>query len=260
MMFFRKVLGAAFAGALCLSAPNLSVAQQIQPLTVFAAASLKDALDAANAAWVATGKPAVRLVLAGSGTLARQIEQGAPADVFISADDRWMDWLVARNAIRTETRRVIARNGLVVIASSHSARLVTIKPGMRAEPLHIGGKIVVGDVKAVPAGTYAKAALESLHLWEAVEPHLVRVENVRVALALVARGEAMTGIVYATDAAAEPKVRVIGTFPANLHPAIRYPAAAIAARSHADALPFLDFLAAAQGQTVLARFGFLPPG
>jgi len=254
-MLLRRTL-AALALAFLVIAPLPARAQERTPLTVFAAASMKEALDAVNDAWKTAGNPPARLSYAASGPLARQIEQGAPADLFISADDAWMDYLQSRGGILPDRRRVIATNRLVVIAGQRSARLVTLEPGMRAEPLHIGGKLAIGDPKSVPAGAYAKAALEQLGIWNSVQPQLVMVENVRVALALVARGEAETGIVYASDAAAEPKVRIIGTFPSRLHPPIRYPAAPVAASRNPDAAAFLAFLGGPEARAIFVRLGF----
>jgi molybdate transport system substrate-binding protein len=255
----RRAFVAAGA-AFFLSSLPVRAQEPAEPLTIFAAASLREALDAVNVAWAATGKPAARISYAGSGALARQIEQGAPADLFISASDDWMDLLSARRAIRAETRREILTNRLVIIANRHSARLLTPEPGMRAELLHIGGKLVIGDEKSVPAGTYAKAALERLGIWTDLQPHLVRVGNVRMALALVARGEADTGVVYASDALAEPRVKVIGTIPPALHPPIRYPAAVTGRGFERGATGFLDFLTGPAARTIFARFGFAPIG
>lgn len=260
-MLFRRTFAALLLA--CLASATLPVrAQERAPLTLFAAASMKEALDAINEAWKAKGRAPARVSYAASGPLARQIEQGAPADLFISADEEWMGFLSARRAIRSETRRVITGNALVLVAAARSARLVTIEPGLRAETLHIGGKFAIGDPRSVPAGAYARAALERLGVWDTIQPQLVMVENVRVALALVARGEAETGIVYASDAAAEPKVRVIGTFPAPLHPPIRYPAAVTSTSTHPDAAAFLEFLGGPEARGIFRRLGFrvMEPG
>jgi len=247
------ILGTAFLSA------SRRGALASDPLTIFAAASLRDALDAIAGEWAKQGHPAPRISYAGSGALARQIEQGAPADFFISASEDWMDVLSARRAIRAETRRILTRNRLVVVARAQSARLVTVEPGMKAESLHIGGRIAIGDVKAVPAGTYAKEALDRLGLWEALQPHLVQVENVRVALALVARGEVETGIVYASDAAAEPRVKVIGTVPAAFHKPITYPVALTDRGLRNGGTALLDFLFTPASQALLSRYGFAGP-
>lgn len=260
-MLLRRTF-AAFLLACLAGVPLPASAQDRAPLTVFAAASMKEAIDAVIEAWKAGGHAPARASYAASGPLARQIEQGAPADLFISADEEWMGYLATRRGIRAETRRVIAGNALVLVAATRSARLVTIESGLRAEMLHIGGKFAIGDPRSVPAGAYAKAALERLGVWDALQPQLVMVENVRVALALVARGEAETGIVYASDAAAEPKVRVIGAFPAAFHPPIVYPAAVTATGTHPDAAAFLDFLGGPEARGIFRRLGFrvMEPG
>ena len=255
-MISRRLLCAMLAASVLLLSPA-SAQAPAEPLTIFAAASLKEALEAINLRWIASGKPAARLVFGASGSLARQIEQAAPADLFISADEVWMDYLSSRRNIRADQRRVITTNRLVVIAKVHSARLVTIESGLSANQLHIGSKLAIGDIRAVPAGAYAKAALEKLGLWEAMQPHLVMVENVRVALALVARGEVETGIVYASDAAAEPKVRIIGSFPGSLHPQIRYPAAPVSTSKNLDTPVFLEFLGSPEARIVFSRLGFV---
>ncbi len=246
--------------ALALSAAPFAASRRralaSEPLTIFAAASLRDVLDAIATEWAKLGHPSPRISYAGSGVLARQIEQGAPADLFISASEDWMDTLSARRAIRAETRRIFTRNRLVVVARAQSARLVTVEPGMKAESLHIGSRIAIGDVKAVSAGTYAKEALERLGLWDPLQPHLVQVENVRVALALVARGEVETGIVYASDAAAEPRVRVIGNVPTAFHRPIVYPVALTDRGLRNGGAALLDFLFAPGAQALLARHGF----
>ncbi len=254
-MLTRRKLGA-MLGASLVFLERARAQSEAPPLTVFAAASLKEALDALNAAWAALGNAPARLVLAASGVLARQVEQGAPADLFLSADDVWMDWAQTRNLIRPETRRLLAGNRLVVIAPSPSARRLTIAPGIDAAAFHANGKLAIGDPKAVPAGAYAKAALERLDLWDRLQARLVMVENVRMALVLVARGEAETGIVYASDALAEPKVAVIGTIPSEYHPPIRYPAALVSTSKHPQAPAFLAFLASPPAQAILSRFGF----
>ena len=258
-MLDRRTLAALMLAGLA-AMPEGARTQERAPLTLFAAASMKEAIDAINEAWKARGHAPARASYAASGPLARQIEQGAPADLFISADEEWMGLLSARRAIRAEARRIIAGNTLVLVAAARSARLVTIEPGLRAEMLHIGGKFAIGDPKSVPAGAYAKAALERLGVWDALQPQLVMVENVRVALALVARGEVETGIVYASDAVAEPKVRVIGQFPPSLHAPIRYPAAITSMSRHPDAPAFLDFLVGPEAREIFRRLGFRVAG
>ena len=200
-----------------------------EQITVFAAASLKNALDDTNAAFTkATGIKVVASYEA-SSALAQQIEQGAPADVFISADLRWMDYAAEHKLIKLDTRVNLLGNKLVLIAPRDSKLdHVTIGQGFDIARLAGDGRIAVADVKAVPAGLYAKAALEKLGAWTAAEPKLAQAENVRATLAFVARGETPIGIVYETDAKIEPKVKIIGAFPDGSYPPVTYPVAATA--------------------------------
>ena len=225
---------------------------------VFAAASLKEALDAAAAAWSRQGHPRPVISYAASPALARQIAQGAPADLFMSADEDWMAWLDARGLLRSGTRTPLLGNRLVLIAPTTAPGPPPGNaPGLPlAASLGDGGRLAVADVAAVPAGRYAKAALESLGVWTSVASRLAQTENVRVALTLVARGEAPLGIVYATDARAEPRVRVVDAFPTGLHPAIVYPVAITAGARSARAGPFLDFLRSPAGRGVFESYGF----
>jgi molybdate transport system substrate-binding protein len=231
------------------------------PLDVFAAASMNEAMNDAAASFKARTGVTIRTTLASSANLAQQIDKGAPADVFISADAQWMDWASGRNLIAPGTRRDIASNSLVLIAPADSSvRPFTL--GRNASLARMLGdrRLAVGDVASVPAGIYAKASLQSLGLWDEVKDHLAQGENVRAALSYVARGEAPLGIVYATDAKAEPKVKVVAVFPESSHPPIAYPAAVT--RSATDpkgAREFLDFLTSREGQILLRRRGFGPP-
>ncbi|HSO06919.1 MAG TPA: molybdate ABC transporter substrate-binding protein [Pelomicrobium sp.] len=228
-----------------------------QPLTVFAAASLKTALDAAAGHYHQQTNVAVVASYAGSAALAKQIEQGAPADVFVSANVKWMDYLQERKAIDPATRVDLLRNGLVLVAPKASAVDLKIGPGMPLAEALGNGRLAMGDPDHVPAGLYGKAALETLGAWRAVAPKVARADNVRAALTLVARGEAPLGIVYRTDAAAEPGVRVVGAFPADSHPPIVYPAA-VTSRSHAraEAARFIAFLRGAEAAAIFERHGF----
>lgn len=224
-------------------------AEDRQSLRVFAAVSLTELLQDLGADYAAaTGLPAPRLSLAASSVLARQIEAGAPADVFISADAEWMDYLVARDLMRAQTRRDIAGNRLVLIAPAQRAPALTLEPGADIAGALAGGRLACADPDSVPAGRYARAALGSLGLWAGLADRLARAENVRSALAWVARGEAPLGIVYATDAATEPRVRVVDTFSESTHLPIRYPAAALrdAPPQAEDFLRFLGTPAAAE--------------
>ncbi|GAB1595391.1 molybdate ABC transporter substrate-binding protein [Lysobacter claricitrinus] len=232
-----------------------------EPITVFAAASLKETLDEAGALYGRTHGATVRVSYAASSALARQIEDGAPADVFISADLDWMDELQAKRLIDTTTRRDIAGNALVLIAPTDATTpRVTLKRGVDLRPLlGTDGRIALALTASVPAGKYGRAALESLGAWATVQPRVVEAENVRAALQLVARGEAVLGIVYASDALAEPRVRAVARFPAATHPRIVYPAARIAASAHPKSADFVAWLATPAAQAVFRRHGFLAP-
>ena len=220
------------------------VAAQDRDILVFAAASLKNALDDAMASYAQTTGKKVAASYAASSALAKQIEQGAPAELFASADLDWMDYLAQRDLIATDTRTNLLGNSLVLVAGKdRDLDDVTIEPGFDLAGLLGDGRLAVADVRAVPAGKYAKAALESLGSWAGVEGRLAQAENVRAALALVSRGEAPLGIVYKTDAAADANVRIVGTFPESSHPPIIYPVAVLKeAEDPAAAAEFLSYL------------------
>lgn len=240
--------------ALAIFAP---LAAQAERVNVYAAASLKEAMDAIAPAFAkATGNEAV-VSLAGSSALARQIAQGAPAGVFISANVGWMDQLGAQGLLMKGTRRDLLKNRLVLIApGAEGAESEEIGPGFDfATPL-ADGRLAMALVDAVPAGIYGKQALESLGLWDGVSGKVAQADNVRAALALVAVGAAPLGIVYATDAQAEPRVHVVAAFPDNSHPPIIYPAAATEGSGEA-ALSFLMFLGSAEAQAIFNRLGFV---
>ena len=229
---------------------------QDQKMIIFAAASLKDALDEVNAAYKQAKGVEIVTSYAGSGALIKQIEQGAPAEVFISADLESMDYGSQKKVIQDNTRVNLLGNKLVLIAASDAKTSnVTINAGLNLAKLAGDGRIATGDVKAVPVGRYAQAALEKLGQWQAVQPKLAMVENVRLAMALVARGEAPLGIVYETDARAETKVKVIGAFPADSHPAIIYPVALTAA-AKPGASAYLDFLQSPAARSIFEKRGF----
>jgi len=209
-------LAARFAAFMLLCATALSPAlAQDNRLTVFAAASVKNALDEINAAYTAKTHINVTASYAASSALAKQIEQGAPADIFLSADTDWMNYAVGRKLVSEPTRFDLLGNQIVLIAPKDS-RIdnVAIGSGFDLAKFAGDGRIATGDVKAVPAGKYAKAALEKLGAWQAAQSKFAMAESVRAALTLVARGEAVLGIVYATDASVDPGVKVVGTFPA----------------------------------------------
>lgn len=246
-------------GAMLLSGVGLALGQGAPGgvVRVYAAASLKTALDEVVKTYSDDGGGAVSVSYASSAALARQIEHGAPADVFISADLDWMEYLAARGLIDPATRRTLVGNRLVLVAPNDSQISITIEHGFKLADALAGGRLAVGDVTAVPAGKYAKAALESLGVWSSVAGTLAPAENVRAALAFVAMGEAPLGIVYATDAAAEPKLRIVGEFPASSHPAIVYPAAVIAGSAAPErARGLLDALGSSTAQAIFERYGF----
>jgi molybdate transport system substrate-binding protein len=252
-----KKMFAAFAltATLCAAAITAASAQE-KSITVFAAASMKNALDDANAAYTKASSVKVVASYAASSALMRQIEQGAPADVFVSADLEWMDYGSQKKVINDGTRINLLGNKLVLIAPANSAlTTVTLAKGFDLAKLAGDGRIVTGDVKAVPVGKYAKTALENLGMWSAVEPKLAMAESVRAALALVARGEAPLGIVYETDAKVEPQVKIIGAFPEGSHPPITYPVAAtVTAKS--DAAAYIAFLRSQAAKAIFERYGF----
>lgn len=225
-------------------------------VNVFAAASMKTALDDAIRLWKTQSGKEVVATYGSSGTLARQIAAAAPADIFISADLAWMDDVAKKNLIRPESRKNLVGNTLVLIAAAGPDLKINFEKETNLAALLGIEKLAVGDVKSVPAGKYAKSALEYLGLWASVEPNLVMQENVRSALALVARGEARLGIVYGSDAVSEPKVEVIASFPEASHAPIVYPAAIIAASTNRDAQPFLDFLFSNEAQLIFKTNGF----
>lgn len=239
-----------------LAGSVVPAAAQPRDTVIFAAASLKNALDEISAEWRReTGKTAVTS-FAASSALARQIEQGAPADLFISADLDWMDYVEQRKLIKPDTRADLLGNRLVLIAPKDSKLSVKIAPGVDlAGPLG-SGRLAIADTKAVPAGKYGRAALEALGAWSSVASKVAQAENVRAALLLVSRGEAPLGIVYETDAVADPNVRIVDAFPANSHPVIVYPVALTAAARLPDASAFLAYLRSAKAASVFRKQGF----
>ncbi|MCZ8131260.1 MAG: molybdate ABC transporter substrate-binding protein [Steroidobacteraceae bacterium] len=229
----------------------------VAPLTVYAAASLTNVLDELGAEYRrATGRP-VRFSYAATSVLAKQLEAGARVDVFFSADREWMDWLQQRRLIEAATRADVVGNRLVLVAPADSRVQLAIAPGFAIGRALGDGRLATADPDTVPAGRYARAALTKLGVWAQVESRLVRAENVRAALAFVGRGEVPLGIVYATDAKIDPKVRIVGTFPPDSHPPVTYPAAVVAG-AQPGAADFLRFLRGAGAQAVFARHGFLP--
>lgn len=254
-MFRRKFIFTAAATLVIALVRQQAPAQQ-QSILVFAAASMKNALDDANNAFTKESGVKVVASYAASSALMKQIEQGAPADVFLSADIDWMDYGAKHGLIKSDTRFNLLGNRLVLIAPKDSAiGHIDIVPGFNLAALAGNGRVAVGDVRAVPAGLYAKAALEKLGAWLAVEPKLAMAESVRGALVLVARGEAPLGIVYETDAEIEPAVKIVGVFPDDSHPPIVYPIA-LTANAKPEAARYLAFVRTQQAKAIFEHYGF----
>jgi molybdate transport system substrate-binding protein len=237
----------------------LPAAARAQQLTVFAAASLTDVLTTIGAQWQAEGHPALRLSFAASSTLARQIEAGAPANLFASADTKWMDYLDQRHLIAPGTRADVLRNELVLIVpAGHAGSAAPIGPDFDlAALLGPDGRLAVGDPAHVPAGIYAEQALKKLGLWERFSSRLAPAEDVRATLLLVERGEAPAGIVYATDAAISKQVVIAGRFPADSHDPIVYPFAVIGAGDNAEARALLAYLRGPEARATFEQRGFV---
>ena len=225
-------------------------------LTVFAAASLKEALDAQVKQFQsATGRKVV-VAYAASSTLAKQIESGAPAHLFIAADLDWMDYVERKGLVMQGTRIDLLRNRLVLVAPAASKAPLAIAPGVALAAALGAGRLAMANPDSVPAGKYGKSALEFLGVWRDVDKHVARAENVRAALALVSRGEAPLGIVYATDAHADKGVRIVDTFPEASHPPIVYPAAVLASSKSPAATQLLDYLRSPPARAAWKEFGF----
>ncbi|SIQ70743.1 molybdate transport system substrate-binding protein [Rhizobium sp. RU35A] len=258
-MFLRRhclMLFAALSASILSSTLAPAQAKAEGRITVFAAASMKTALDAANAAFTKEKGVEVTVSYAASSALAKQIESGAPADLFISADQDWMNEVAGKKLIRPETRTDLLGNRIVLVAAKAAAHPVEIKPGFDLKGLLGDGRLAMGAVESVPAGKYGKAALQKLGVWDSVSSRVAGAENVRAALALVSRGEAPYGIVYATDAAAEPGVAVVGTFPEDTHPPIIYPVALLTDSKNAAAADYLAFLKSPAAASFFQSQGF----
>jgi molybdate transport system substrate-binding protein len=228
-----------------------------QELTVFAAASLTDAMKDVGALWVKAGHPALHLSFGASSTLARQIEQGAPAAVFASADEKWMNYLAQKNLIASGTRKDLLGNDLVLVVPANKPQHVTIGPNFDLLGLlGANGRLAVGDPAHVPVGLYAEQALKKLGLWDKVSPHLARTADVRAGLLLVERGEAPAGIVYATDAAVSKGVMVAGVFPDSSHDPVTYPFAVVKSGDTPEARALMTFLEGPQARAVFQKRGF----
>ena len=258
----RSWLALLVAAGLTWTASVQSAAAQGKDVVVFAAASLKNALDDIAGQWQReTGKKTV-ISYAASNTLIKQIEQGAPADIFISADLDWMDYGQQKNLIKPDSRFNLLGNRLVLIAPTDSSISANIQPGFDLATLLKGARLAMGNVDAVPAGKYGKAALEKLGVWDSVKDKIAQAESVRAALLFVSRGEAPLGIVYQTDAAADPGVKIVGTFPENTHPPIIYPVALTKESTNPGAQAFLNYLRSPAARAAFERQGFtvLAPG
>jgi molybdate transport system substrate-binding protein len=231
-------------------------AADLPEIKVFGAASVAESIDELGVLFANQGQGKVVGSYASSSTLAKQIENGAPANVFISADEQWADYLDQRKLLEPNTRFTLLGNGLVLIAPSDSPVTMEIKPGFALVAALKDGRLAVGDPDHVPAGIYAKAALEKLGVWSGVEPKLARGDSVHAALIYVERGESPLGIVYSTDAAASTKVRVVAEFPEDSHPPIVYPAALVAGQATPAAHAFIDFLKTPAAKAVFRKHGF----
>lgn len=242
--------------SLALCAGQATVLADDDGPTVFAAASLKNALDAVAEGWAETSGEKPVISYAATSSLAKQIEQGAQADIFVSADQAWMDYVEERGLIDPASRFDLLSNQLVLIAPKDSTLTAKIEPGFPLEELLGEGRLAVAGVDAVPAGKYAKASLQSLGVWDQVEDKLAQAENVRAALLLVSRGETPLGIVYASDAAADPKVKVLGLFPEDSHPPIIYPAAKLRASRSPEASGLLEYFRTPGAATRFEEHGF----
>lgn len=236
--------------------PAGSTAVVTKPVIVFAAASLKTALDRIAKDWESKTSNKATLSFAASSALAKQIESGAPADLFISADLKWMDWVAERNLIDPASRKTLLGNTLVLIAPRDSTVSLKIEKGFALADALGDGRLAMGEPSSVPAGIYGKAALTHLRVWDRVSAKVAGAENVRVALAYVSRGETPLGIVYATDAKSDPGVKVVDTFPADSHPPVVYPVAVTASSTNAEAKAFLAFLSSPEATKVFEDEGF----
>ncbi len=241
---------------LCMDVNRTAAAAENDAVTVFAAASTTNALNDIANLFGEKKQGKVTYSFASSSTLAKQIENGAPADVFVSADDKWMNYLADKKMIEPESRSDLLGNRLVLIAPQDSNAKIKIGPKFDLGALLGDGKLAMGDPAHVPAGLYGKQALQKLEIWQAVEPKVAPAKDVRAALALVERGEAPFGIVYATDAAISKKVKVVGVFPEDSHPPIVYPVALVKDRGTAAAKRFLGFLKSPEAKQIFEKYGF----
>lgn len=246
--------------AALVAASSVSAQSGGTQVTLFAAASTTDAVNEIAEAYAAHGGGSLRPVFAASSTLARQIEQGAPADLYLSANITWMDHLEAEALLAPESRVPLLANRLVLIAPADTAPRLSLAADTDLRAALAGGRLAVGDPAHVPAGIYARQALQALNLWEQVADRLAQASNVRAALALVERGEAAAGIVYETDAAISTRVRIVGTFPAAAAPEITYPLAIVAGRDRPGVRSLYRFLRGPLAAAIFRKHGFTAPG
>jgi len=252
----RRLLSLALAALLCGGLALPAAPAAAKDLLVFAAASLKNALDDIDASYRKDTGKGVTVSFAASSALAKQIDAGAPADVFISADLDWMDYLAKKNLIKPDSRGNLLGNSIVLVAPADSKIMAKIGPGFPLASLLGDGRLAIANTQSVPAGKYGKAALESLGVWASVKDRVAQAENVRAALLLVSRGEAPLGIVYKTDVAADPQVRIVDSFPDDSHPPIVYPVAVIAASANPDAASYLAYLKSPAAAALFEKQGF----
>lgn len=253
----RHILGFATAFAMGMASLSGTAQAQSKELVIFAAASLKNALDEAAAGWVKeSGKPAPKISYAASNALAKQLEQGAPADIFMSADLDWMDYAAGKSLIKPETRVSLLANRIALVAAKDSTAKIELTPGVDLAGAIGSSRLAMGNVDSVPAGKYGKAALEKLGGWDKVKDKVAQADNVRAALLLVSRGEAPLGIVYTTDAAADPQVKIVATFPEDSHPPIIYPVAVTKDSANPDAQAFLTYLRGPAAKGAFEKQGF----
>jgi molybdate transport system substrate-binding protein len=253
----RRLLGALVVSC-TLFMPAHAADEPNHDVLVFAAASLTNVLDEIGAAYTQQTRQHVKFSYAASSALARQLEAGARADVFFSADLEWMDYVQARNLIDRSTRHNVLGNRLVLVAPADSKIELHIEPGFKLAAALGKGRLATGDPDSVPVGKYARTALTSLGVWNDVADKLVRADNVRSALAFIARGETPLGIVYETDAKIEKRVRVVAPFPTDSYPPIVYPVA-VTTLAHPAARPFVEFLQSATAQQAFKKYGFTEP-
>lgn len=252
----RRLLQMVLVASVLFGARAAPSAKPVQAPVVLAAASLQPAMEEVGRAWVARGHRAPVFAFAASSALARQAEAGARADIFLSADEEWADYLQQRGLVAPRSRVDLLGNRLALVAAKDDARSIAIRSGFPLAKMLGSSRLAVADTQSVPAGRYAKAALISLRVWDSVADRLAPAENVRAALAMVERGLTPLGIVYATDAKGSAKVRLVGLFPLGSHPPIRYPMVTLARSRNPEAQAFRRFLMTPPARAIFVRYGF----